>query len=268
MNDSVGRPSGRLRSFAHGLPGVRLWYEALDRLDELQRELQKANKRLLKLQHPELKTPKEGVPDRDSVFLEAVAAAGDRSKLDRDRLWVLWQAARNAAPLGLPVLESGSYRGGSAYFLAHAFVAQLGHEVPLDAIDTFEGHPGEQLTDKDHVFHAAGMFGDARFEDVREYLSTFSLARVHKGEFSAVAPTLTHESYGLVHLDMDLYLPTIEALRFSADRLAAGGVVVLDDYGARKCPGIREAAEEFLSEHPEFQSWHPHTEQLVLIRLR
>jgi hypothetical protein len=47
-----------------------------------------------------------------------------------------------------------------------------------------------------------------------------------------------------------------------------GGAIVVDDYEARKCPGIKRAAEEFLAETDAgFQAWNPLTEQLVLVKM-
>ena len=262
-----GNGKAAWRGAVRGLPGICVWYEVLDRLNAVQSELRVVNKRLAALEQGGGATLNRRVSDRESGFDAAVAAVGGRTTLDRDRLWVLWQAARNAGRLSLPALEAGSFRGGSASFLAHAFVEHVGREVPLDVVDTFDGHPEESLSEHDEGRQVPGHFARTSFEEVSTYLSDFSLTRVHRGSFSAVAPSLDHPRYGLVHLDMDLYRPTIEALRFSAERLAAGGVIVLDDYGAKKCPGIGKATEEFLAEHDEFQAWHPLTEQLVLLRL-
>jgi O-methyltransferase len=248
------------------VPGVRLRYQTLDQLGELQRELRQVHKRLLMLEGRATITV-HSPARQDARFLAASTAVARRTKLDEDRLWILWQAAWNTAPLELPMLEAGSYRGGSAWFLARAAEERLGHELPLDAIDTFEGHPQEVITESDHEYHGPGRFGGVDYERVCEYLSEFALATVHKGEFSAVAPTLAHDGYGLAHLDMDLYQPTRQALAFCASRMPAGAVVVVDDYGSPKCPGIEQAVNEFLAAEPGFQPWHPHTEQAVLVRV-
>jgi hypothetical protein len=90
---------------------------------------------------------------------------------------------------------------------------------------------------------------------------------VHRGDVLDVAPTLGRESYAFVHVDVDLYEPAIFCLRHFAPRVPRGGVIVLDDYEALKCPGIRAAAEDYLAEDPGLQPWNPHTEQLVLVRV-
>jgi hypothetical protein len=142
----------------------------------------------------------------------------------------------------------------------------MGTTVPFEVIDTFAGHPPDDPTGSDDPVHVAGLFGDTSFDEVREYLARFPQVTVHKGAFAHVAPTLRHPAYGFVHLDVDLYKPTLEGLDYFAERLEVGGVIVLDDYGAKKCPGVRQAAEEFLVGREQFQSWHAHTEQLVLVK--
>jgi hypothetical protein len=72
--------------------------------------------------------------------------------------------------------------------------------------------------------------------------------------------------YGLVHLDVDLYQPTLDSLRYFGPRLAAGGVLIVDDFGSPTCPGIAEAVREYLGEAPGFQQWRMQAEQAVLIR--
>jgi len=191
----------------------------------------------------------------------------DRTKLDRNRLWVLWETVRNAAPLDGAAAEVGAYRGGSAYFIAASFAALAGQAVTMEVIDTFDGHRVSQVTEHDHaVYGGTELFGDASYEDVVEYLAPFPHVTVHKGEFSAVAPALPDRRYRLVHLDVDIYAPTMDGLRYFGPRLVSGGIVVLDDYDKPSCPGIRAAAEAFLSESTDFQSWTPRTKQFVLVK--
>jgi O-methyltransferase len=216
-----------------------------------------------------LKKPIKGTPT-DARFLEAasVVLAHGRTKLERDRLYVLWQAARNTAHLGAAAAEVGTYRGGSAYFIALAFRMHLGHEVPLEAIDTYQGHPQDKLSDVDPPSHKTpGAFAKTSYEQVVGYLREFEQTTVRKGELTAIADELPHRRYQLVHLDVDLYESTRDCLAYFADRVVPRGVIVLDDYDAPNCPGVRRAAEELLATDDRWQTWHPHTEQLIMTRL-
>jgi hypothetical protein len=188
-----------------------------------------------------------------------------KTYLGPERLYVLWQAIRNVAHLRLAAAEVGSYRGGSAYFIASSFVALTGQEVPLYVFDTFEGHPQAAVGEQDKGQRVGG-FGGTSLKRVQAYLSPFERIELHPGDVSEQLDGLEETTYGLVHLDTDLYRPTLDCLRYFGPRLASGGVVVLDDYHAPKCPGIRQAVAEYAPDPTEYQLWQPRTEQLVLIK--
>ena len=186
--------------------------------------------------------------------------------LPQKRLWTLWQCVANVVLLDGHVAEVGTYRGGSAYFIAASFVKRLGHEVPMDVIDTFEGHPAEKLSETDSAIHSDGSkFLSTSYESVVDYLSPFEHLTVRRGEFSAVAARLPERTYRLVHVDVDLYVPALDCLRYFGPRLVRGGIVLLDDYGAAACPGIRQAADEYLADGG-FQTWDTRSRQLVLVK--
>lgn len=189
-----------------------------------------------------------------------------RTLLGHNRLYALWQAVRNVAPLGLPAAEVGCYRGGASFFVAGAFRQLLGREIEYHAFDTFEGHLASGITQHDTV-HKPGMFGDARFEDVQNYLSAFGRLTVHRGDVAESVKQLSECRWGLVHIDTDLYSGTLSALEYFAPRLATGGVIVIDDYDALKCPGVRVAVEEYLRDRSGFSAWQLPTEQLLLVKL-
>jgi len=188
-----------------------------------------------------------------------------RTLLGYDRLYVFWQAIRNIASLTGAAAEIGSFRGGSAYFIASAFVAITGEEVPFHVFDTFEGHPGQAITEHD-PFHTAGQFNNTSYDDVREYLSRFQRLEIHKGDVSASLPHLKDEVYRLVHIDTDLYQPTIACLEYFTPRLSTGGVVVIDDYASQKCPGVPKAVFEYMERTDAFDAWDMRTEQLMLVK--
>ena len=232
------------------------------RLETIEATLQRVERSLsAKDRRPRVKIADK----RFSKLARGIVEEG-RTLLREDRLWTLWQAVANTRRLGLPALEAGSYRGGSAAFLAAAWHAQTGADLALDVVDTFTGHPPSAGGEHDDPIHGTSRFDDTSYDEVRSYLSRYPGITVHQGTLDKVTGGLSAPHYGLVHLDMDLYDPTIDGLRFFHGRLARGGVVILDDYRARKCPGVEAAAEEFLAEHPGYHAWDPLSEQLVLTR--
>lgn len=189
----------------------------------------------------------------------------ERTLLGYDRLYVFWQAIQNLDGVPGAVAEIGTYRGGSAYFIASTFVAVTGAEVPFHVFDTFEGHPEQAISEHD-TFHKAGQFGGTSYDDVRAYLATCASIQIHRGDVVTSLPHLGESKYRLVHIDTDLYRPTIACLEYFGPRLSPGGVFVLDDYASGKCPGVRTAAVEYLERTDAFQVWDMRTEQLMLVK--
>jgi hypothetical protein len=71
---------------------------------------------------------------------------------------------------------------------------------------------------------------------------------IKKGWVPETFKGLEDEKFVFVFLDMNLYAPTIAALRFFAPRLSKQGIIVLHDYYLELFPGIRRAVDDFSKE--------------------
>jgi hypothetical protein len=200
-------------------------------------------------------------PLDDPEFMrDAQEALGHgRTKLYYDRLHVLYQAlheiARSFPREELRIIEAGAFRGGTAYFLARVAERVAPQRAALWALDTFEGrteqdvgsvHDGGQTTPS-----RGGKPYDASYESVADYLSVFPFVTVVKGRIQDVAESLPAHPIHLIHLDMNVYKPTVFGLELAQARLAPGGIVVLDDYSNVSCPGVAKAVEDVLSRDGE-----------------
>lgn len=193
-------------------------------------------------------------------------ARSRRTMLGYDRLFTLWQSALNVAHLGLPVVEVGTFRGGSAALIAEALRA-AGATCDVHVVDTFEGHIDSTITAHDSGEHFSGKFANTSYEDVQAFLSAYPRMQVHKGNAETVIAGWPERRYGMVHIDVDLYGPTLDCLRYFGPRLADGGVLVMDDYESPTCPGVSLAVHEYLSSGPRFQQWRLHAEQMLLVKV-
>ena len=240
--------------------------ESLERLLKEQVALvERRHKEQARHLHGARRRPVQRADERFFQLAEEVTADG-RSLLGHDRLFMLWQAARNVAPLGLPAVEIGTFRGGSAFFLAGALEHASGHEHELHVFDSFEGHAAEDVSDAE-PHHSAGRFADTDAEDVIAYLNgRYASVSVHAERFPGGAGRLPDGQFGLVHVDVDLERPTLASLEHFRDRMPAGAVIVVDDYGAPKCPGVVKAADAFLASGAPFTAWDTGSEQLLLVR--
>ena len=71
-----------------------------------------------------------------------------------------------------------------------------------------------------------------------------------KGYFPDTAEGL-EDQFCFVNLDMDLYRPMLEGLRFFYGRMCDGGVILLHDYFHPELPGVRQAVADFERERQE-----------------
>lgn len=189
-----------------------------------------------------------------------------RTVMGYDKLYAIWQAVQNVADVPGAAAEVGAYRGGSAYFIASTFLAVTGSEVPMHVFDTFEGHPADAVTEHDS-FHGEGQFSKAKYQKVKAYLAPFQRLQIHQGDVSGSLLHLPESAYRFVHIDTNLYKPTLECLRYFGGRMSPGGIIVVDDYSSKRCTGVPIATLEYLKATDlQFQVWDTRTEQLLLVR--
>jgi O-methyltransferase len=99
-------------------------------------------------------------------------------------------------------------------------------------------------------------YRDNLYDDVCRSLSKHGLVVddtaivLHKGLFEDTVPDAGIWQIAFVHIDCDWCDPVRYCLRGVADRVSAGGIIVLDDY--HDYGGCRVATDEFLGERPDF----------------
>jgi hypothetical protein len=168
-----------------------------------------------------------------------------------DRLFTIYHSLLHVKTLAMDkdainTAELGVYRGGGSYFIASA-AEKLDLPIKHYCFDTFEGHTVEDVNDALEPRQKPGSFDNTDYDEVKKYLQKFPNISIHKGRFQDSCHNLDGMKFGFVHLDMDIYTPTIFALDYFEDKMIKGGVILLDDYGFLSCPGIEKAATEFVS---------------------
>src|SRR5690606_15518579 len=134
-------------------------------------------------------------------------------------------------------------------------------------IDTFTGMPESAWREEEP--HKPGEFR-ADFEAVKSYLRDLGNVCLLQGTFPDVMPEETDPfilqepevwgmretanirweplsnipggfvlNYAFVHLDADYYQSTKDAISYFRSRMALGGIILLDDYGWPKTPGVK-----------------------------
>jgi hypothetical protein len=139
------------------------------------------------------------------------------------------------------IVEFGSYKGGSAIFMAN-IARRLGLNTRIYALDTFQGMPE---TDAARDLHIAGDFNDTSIDALREYAQKHQLDNLIpvQGLFEHTAPALLDKiaAIALVHIDCDIYSAVKYAIEVVRPKMhAAGGYLAFDDALQPTCLGAME----------------------------
>lgn len=156
-----------------------------------------------------------------------------------DRKYVLSQFAAWASHLPGNLAECGVYKGGSAVFLCRAAAVAAKH---VHLFDSFQGLPEPSAADG--TYWTKGNLA-ASLADVQTALNAYSCFTLHPGWLPSSLAVVADQAFCLVHIDVDLYRPTRDALSFFGPRMVLGGVIILDDHGFTTCPGATKAADEY-----------------------
>jgi hypothetical protein len=143
------------------------------------------------------------------------------------------------------IIEYGSYRGGSAFFMG-ALAAKFLPRAQIYALDTFTGMPA---VDIGIDAHCSGDF-HTDFSEICRTKQAYGLANVHfvKGLFEETAPTVLRDAgrITLAHIDCDIFNSVRFAYEVSKPFMVPGGYFVFDDSTSPSCLGATEAVEKLV----------------------
>ena len=204
----------------------------------------------------------EGAVAMDEVFLQLqrlgineqkIAVNGIGMRNDR-RVIDLRKLAYELRDISGAVAESGVYRGHFAGYINEVF-----SERKMYLFDTFEGF---DIRDKnEELSESSKRFLESWSDFFHRGNEWIALARctykenviIRKGFVPETFSGLENERFVYVNLDMDLYKPTLAALRFFVPRLVSEGVIWVHDYFNAELSGIKQAIEEFNKEYSFFR---------------
>lgn len=152
---------------------------------------------------------------RDDVIAEAFRRTGRKmhtQRLRRLHRMLDWFLATEGVE-GLTA-ECGTWVGTSAYVLC-------AYGAKLHCFDSFEGFPDGSVP----KYRIDPELARGNLEGCDVVL--------HRGWIPEVFRQAPEGPYRFVHLDVDHYEPTRDAINFFRPRLAAGGMIVCDDYNVR-----------------------------------
>ncbi|HVC60590.1 MAG TPA: TylF/MycF/NovP-related O-methyltransferase [Acetobacteraceae bacterium] len=179
--------------------------------------------------------------------------------------WSLYQSIEYIVRAGVPgdIVECGVWSGGSMLLAAHALIHFGDTSRRIFLYDTFAGMPRPDLLDArwDGVpalptwehYQRNGRrwcYGGGP-NHVRQVVSSSGYPEDKlvfvEGKVEDTLPTTRPETISLLRLDTDFFRSTYHELLHLYPLLSAGGILIVDDYGAFQ--GARIATDLYIAEH-------------------
>lgn len=143
------------------------------------------------------------------------------------------------------VAEAGVFQGEFASIINKYFPDRR-----LYLFDTFEG-----FDQRDIILEEKNQYSNAKAGNLSITSETLVLDKmlypencvIKKGYFPMTKAGI-NEVFCYVNLDMDLYKPTLEGLRFFYPCMVRGGIITIHDYFSNGYEGINAAVHEFIGE--------------------
>ncbi len=185
---------------------------------------------------------------RDAAFLADYERFDRQNYRSFDRKFALRELLRLALRHPGALAECGVFRGASAFLMAQS-IRRSGGGRRLHLFDSFAGLSPPQAVDG--RYWEAGNLASSQ-EEVAAGLAAFrDLVSFHEGWIPTRFGDVADSRFCFVHIDVDLFQPTRDALVFFCPRMVAGGLILCDDYGFDTCPGARQAMDAFFADRPE-----------------
>ncbi len=164
-----------------------------------------------------------------------------------DRRFTLQSFAASVAHLPGATAECGVHRGtGSA--LICATLRDSYHGAKHYGFDSFEGLPECGPNDANWKKGQLAVPLDVARRNLAEFSEFCELI---PGWIPDTLSVVADKKFRLIHVDLDLEVPTRQTLEFFYPRAIEGALFIIDDYGFHSCPGARLATREFLKSLPE-----------------
>ena len=155
------------------------------------------------------------------------------------RFQTLQQMARHVLDKELDgdFAECGCLQGHSTYIVSQLIQDHSRSDRLFHVFDSFEGGLSDKIaTDTntrnaltDEQVQAEKQSFASMESQVAAVVSPFTFVRLYKGWIPERFDAVENSRFAFVHIDVDLYEPTLDSLEFFFPRLVEGGCMVIDD---------------------------------------
>lgn len=187
----------------------------------------------------------------------------EKATRDKVRFYTFWYQIERLKDEKIPgcFAELGVYDGKTA-----KMIHEMDPNRELLLFDTFEGFHQNDLAvevQSDDRFKESN-FSDTSLEQVKDFVGRKENIFYYPGLFPESALDIDVRQFSLVHLDADLYQPTLEGLRYFYPKISPGGILIVHDYN-HNWDGVKLAVDEFVVTIPETLTPIPDWQGSVII---
>ena len=147
--------------------------------------------------------------------------------------------------------ECGCWRGHSSFLIAKS-IFESGKKINFHIFDSFEGLSTSTANDGNfhEIINQEKIKIEKQFASSEEFLNKkvlndFNFCKTYKGWIPSRFHEIDSKKFSFVHIDVDLYEPTIKSLEFFYPRLVPGGIIIFDDYNFNVWQGGKKAWDEY-----------------------
>jgi len=182
------------------------------------------------------------------------------------RFMVRYEIFKKVLEIQGSVIDCGVLFGGSLMTWAQlsAILEPANHQRKVIGFDTFTGFPS--ITEKDESktefkYRKEGSFSINSYDDLQEVIKIYDMTRylnhlekveIVKGDICSTVPQYIEDNphlvVSLLHLDVDIYEPTLKALECFVPRMPKGAIIVFDELNAAVFPGETRALMEYMGD--------------------
>lgn len=165
---------------------------------------------------------------------------------------MIYQLAKGVSEFEGGTAECGVFKGHGSWLILSAesrkdnthfvFDSFEGVSEPLEGVDNLGKSNSYQWKKFDMAYP---------LDSVKSKLAKFKNVKYFPGWIPDRFDEIGEERFKFVHIDVDLYQPTLDSFSFFYARMKKGGIILCDDYACPGTPGAKKALDEFLGDKPE-----------------
>lgn len=174
---------------------------------------------------------------------------GYKGKYVHERRFNIYNLAKAVRDIEGDTAECGVFHGLGSHLIIHAQNSDRVSNKKHHVFDSFSGLSAIQkgidddTPEQTKVWHEHALA--VPLEIVQRNLSAHDNVNYYPGWIPDRFDEVAENIFSFVHIDVDLYQPTLDAIKFFFPRLVSGGILVCDDYGSTLCPGAKAAVDQY-----------------------